>query len=160
MTTSKNLFKLLFSIGVCLLTGASGAIFTSPAIPTWYAQIRKPSFNPPNWLFGPVWTTLYIMMGIAAYLVWRSSNAEPRKKKALLIFLAQLALNALWTPLFFGLHNPLAGLVVIIILWLAILLTIILFWKISKTAGALLLPYLAWVGFATMLNASIFLLNR
>lgn len=141
-------------VAVCEAAGLIGTAFTVQAIPAWYALLVKPSFAPPNWLFGPVWTLLYLMMGTAAWLVWQSQRAG-----ALKVFWLQLALNAAWTPLFFGLHNPLAGLVCIGLMWLAIVWTIVGFWRVSRPAAWLLVPYLAWVSFATALNLAIFLLN-
>ena len=141
-------------IALCEAAGLAGTAFTMSAIPEWYAFLDKPAFSPPNWLFGPVWTLLYFMMGVAAWLVWRRAGAG-----ALKVFWLQLALNALWTPLFFGLRSPLAGLVCIAALWLAIVWTMVVFWRVSRPAAALLLPYLAWVSFASMLNLGIYLLN-
>lgn len=124
----------------------------------WYAGLRKPSWNPPNWIFGPVWTALYILMAVAAWLVWRRAGWSGART-ALVLFLAQLFLNALWSPLFFGLKNPLLALVDLVLLWLALLLTLVAFWKIRKLAGALLLPYVAWVTFAGALNFALWRLN-
>lgn len=135
-------------------------IFTRPAIPGWYAQLRKPAFAPPNWLFAPVWITLYFLMGIALFLVWRRSMAEPRVRSAVAVFMIQLILNAIWSPAFFGLRSPLAGLVVIFLLLVAIFFSIQRFAGISVVAAWLLVPYIIWVGFATVLNAAIYLMNR
>lgn len=137
------------------LAAFGGAAFPPDA---WFAALAKPSWQPPNWLFGPVWTTLYLMMGIAAGLVWRRGPA-PAVRGALAIYAMQLVLNALWTPAFFGAHALGAALVVIVVLWIAIALTIIRFWSIHRVAAALLLPYLAWVSFATALNAELWSLN-
>jgi len=142
---------------VCLMAGAIGSVFTFQSIPTWYATLNKPSFSPPNWVFGPVWTALYIMMGVAAYLVYREKNKGA--KTALVFFGVQLALNVLWSFLFFGLQSPLYGVVCIILLWLAIAATIAKFYKISKTAGLILVPYLLWVSFASVLNFYVWMLN-
>jgi len=155
-----NWLKLTASVAACQLAGALGAFFTGPAIPSWYAYLKKPSFTPPNWLFGPAWIALYLLMGIAAYLVWQKGLSQPGVGAALAAFLAQLLLNALWSPFFFGLRSPLAGAVVIVVLWLAIVLTILLFLKISRPAALLLLPYLLWVSYASALNISIYFLNR
>ena len=152
--------RLLICIAACELIGYLGSFFTRPAIPTWYAWLKKPSFAPPNWLFGPMWVTLYLLMGIAAYLVWNKGVAQPGVWPALAAFAVQLLLNAAWSPVFFGLRSPLAGVLVIVLLWLAILLTIVLFWKISLPAALLLLPYILWVTLASALNISIYLLNR
>ncbi|HGE72528.1 TPA: tryptophan-rich sensory protein [Candidatus Poribacteria bacterium] len=151
--------KLAISIGVCLAAGFIGSIFTNASIPTWYMTLEKPSFNPPNWLFGPVWTALYILMGIAAFLVWRAGLGEPKARTALIIFIIQLILNVLWSVAFFGFRSPIAGLVVIVILWVAILLTILSFVKVSIIAGILLIPYILWVSFASILNAAIYVLS-
>jgi tryptophan-rich sensory protein len=147
------------SILACLSAGAVGSFFTGPAIPTWYASLTKPSFNPPNWVFGPVWTLLYILMGIAAYLVWRRGFGDPQARIALVFFLVQLVLNAAWSALFFGLQSPPAALAEIIVLWVAILVTTVLFWRVTPLSGVLLLPYLGWVSFASILNAAIVRLN-
>ena len=141
-------------VALCEAAGLVGTVFTLQAIPEWYALLNKPAFSPPNWLFGPVWTTLYFMMGTAAWLVWQRQGTA-----ALKVFWLQLALNALWTPLFFGLQNPLAGLVCIALMWLAIVWTIVGFWRVSRPAALLMLPYLAWVSFATALNYAIWTLN-
>jgi len=151
--------KLITSILICLFAGLVGSVFTMPAIPTWYAGLNKPSFSPPNWLFGPVWTTLYVLMGISFFLVWEKLKKNPKAKSALDIFVLQLVLNCLWSVIFFGLKAPLLALIEIILLWLVILITIINFFKISKTAGWLLVPYLAWVSFASFLNWTIWRLN-
>jgi tryptophan-rich sensory protein len=155
-----NWAKLLASVAACQLAGALGAIFTGAAIPSWYAFLKKPWFTPPNWLFGPAWITLYTLMAVAAWLVWRKGLSAHGVRLAMAAFLCQLLLNAIWSPVFFGLRSPLAGAVIIVLLWLAILLTMILFWKISRPAALLLLPYLLWVSYASALNISIYLLNR
>jgi tryptophan-rich sensory protein len=155
-----NWLKLLASVAACQLAGVLGAVFTAPAIPSWYAGLKKPAFTPPGWLFGPMWISLYLLMALAAYLVWQKGLAHPGARTALAVFVGQLLLNALWSPVFFGLRAPLAGAVVILLLWLAIVLTLFLFWKISRPAALLLLPYLLWVSLATALNISIALLNR
>ena len=156
----QKIFKIVLVVVVCLTVGYFSGMETRESITTWYPTLIKPTFNPPNWIFGPVWTLLYIMMGIAAGLVWTKGYEEQTTKKALGFFAIQLGLNALWSYLFFGLHNPFLALIEIILLWLMILETYNLFKKINKTAGFLLLPYLAWVSFATILNASIWWLNR
>ena len=151
--------KFLISISVCLIAGFIGSIATTPSIPTWYAALQKPVFNPPDWIFAPVWTTLFIFMGISAYLIW---NKSPGKgiKIALSIFGLQLILNSFWSIIFFGWHSILFAFVEMLLLWFAILLTIIYFHRISRPASYLLIPYLLWVSFAAVLNLSIFLLNR
>ena len=148
----KNLPRLIFSIGICLLAGGLGIIFTTSAIPTWYATLNKPFFSPPNFVFAPVWTTLYILMGISLYLVWAKGWVPT-------IFWIQLVLNTVWSIIFFGMRNPLLALVDVAILWLAIILTIKAFNKINKLAANLLYPYLVWVSFASILNLFIVMLN-
>lgn len=150
--------KLLLSIGLCFGAGIVGSFFTVSAIPTWYATLNKPSFSPPNWVFGPVWTVLYILMGISLYLVWISKSKA--KQHALNLFFVQLGLNALWSIVFFGLHSPFLALLTIIVLWAMIILTMRAFLKINKISGWLLVPYLVWVSFATYLNYSIWALNK
>jgi len=155
----KDIVKLLVSVVVCLAAGFIGSIFTNANIPTWYAALKKPSFAPPNWVFAPVWTVLFVLMGIAAYLVWRQGLSNPAVKTALIIFIVQLIFNMLWSLVFFTLKSPLFGFVVIIILWLLILFTIIYFFNISKVAGILLIPYIVWVSFASILNFMLWRLN-
>lgn len=155
----KDWTKLVMAIIGCELAGILGTPFTAIAIPTWYATLEKPFFSPPNWLFGPVWTLLYLLMSIAVYLVWKKKGQKKLVRKALILFCVQLFLNAIWTPLFFGLHSPLLGLIDIIVLLLFIVLTMIAFSKVSKLATYILIPYLLWVSFATLLNASLLLLN-
>jgi len=156
---ARNIVKLVVSIVACQCAGVIGSVFTTPAIPNWYAALEKPFFTPPSWLFAPAWITLYLLMAIAAFLIWRKGLGEEGVKTALVIFLVQLVLNALWSVVFFGLQSPLYGMVVILVLWIAILLTIIKFFKLSTAAGALLLPYILWVSFASILNISIWVLN-
>ena len=158
----KNLkiIPLMVSIGVCFLAATVGSVFTTGSIDTWYVTLNKPFFNPPNWIFGPVWTMLYLMMGISLYAFWNKKTNATEKRQGISLFFVQLAINVLWSILFFGLKSPIAALVGIIILWFAIYLTIRNFLKVSKLAGWLLIPYLAWVSFATVLNLSIVLLNR
>jgi tryptophan-rich sensory protein len=134
------------------MAGLFGSIVTIPSVKTWYITLVKPSFNPPSWVFAPVWTTLFALIGIALYLVWK-------KKNNLFWFWVQLLLNILWSFLFFGLHLPLLALYEILILWFAIVMTMITFWSYNKKASLLLLPYLLWVTFATFLNFSIAQLN-
>jgi tryptophan-rich sensory protein len=155
-----NLLKLAASLAVVLAAGGIGSLATAKAIPTWYVGLAKPSFNPPSWLFGPAWTVLYLLMAVAAWLVWKQGIGAAGVKLALAAFLVQLILNALWSVFFFGLRSPLTGLVDIVVLWLAILATIVLFFRVSVPAGVLLLPYIAWVSFAAVLNAAILRLNR
>lgn len=145
----------------CLCIGYFSGMITRASITDWYPTLEKPFFNPPNWVFAPVWTTLYILMGVAAGMVWNKMDSDRiNVRKGLQFFAIQLALNFLWSYLFFGLHNPLLALAELIILWLMIFETYVVFKRVSKTAGLLLLPYLAWVSFAGILNAAIFWLNR
>ena len=148
---------LVFSISLPLLTGFVGSYFTLTSINTWYQILNKPFFNPPNFLFGPVWTILYILMGISLYLVLQSKSKN--KDLAVKVFFVQLFLNFLWSFIFFSLQNPFLALLEITILWIAIFVTIRLFLPISKTAAYLLIPYILWVSFAFLLNLSIVLLN-
>lgn len=154
-----DVFKLVLAIVVAELAGIIGSVFTASSIPTWYATLAKPELAPPNWVFGPVWTTLFALMGIAAFLVWKKGWERKEVKVALSVFLGQLILNTLWSIIFFGLQSPASALIEIFILWLAILLTIIVFARISKPAAWLLAPYLLWVSFATYLNYAIWMLN-
>lgn len=154
----QNTIKCLVSVAIPLAVGALGSFFTMESVGTWYTTIEKPFFNPPNWIFGPVWTLLFILMGVAFYLVWKK-NFGNDKQKTIGIYAAQLVLNFVWSILFFALHSPLLALINILILWVLIFLNIKIFGKIDPKAGYLLVPYLAWVSFATLLNASIVWLN-
>lgn len=156
---SRDILKLVVSILACQCAGLIGSIFTMPAIPTWYETSAKPSFTPPSWLFAPAWVTLYILMGVAAFLIWRKGLDIRNVESALIIFLVQLVLNALWSAIFFGAKSLIGGAVVIVLLWIAILFTILRFFKISAAAGGLLIPYILWVSFASVLNISILALN-
>jgi len=151
--------KLVFAVVVCQLAGVLGSLLTSPQIPTWYATLQKPGFSPPNWLFAPVWIILFALMGISTYLVWNKGLGNREVKTSLFIFGIQLALNVLWSFLFFGLQSPFYAFMEIIVLWATIALTILSFFKVSKTAGLLLLPYILWVSFAMILNYYIWKLN-
>jgi tryptophan-rich sensory protein len=141
------------------MAGIIGSIFTTPAIPTWYANINKPTFRPPNWVFAPVWTTLFLLMGIALFLIWKKGLKRKDVKIAFSVFTFHLLLNTLWSILFFGLKSPFAAFIEIIFLWIAILISIILFFRISKIAAYLLIPYILWVSFASVLNFAIWRLN-
>ena len=153
--------KIIVFITTCLAVGYFSSMATMSSVKTWFPTVTKPFFNPPSWVFGPVWSMLYVMMGVAAGLVWAKIDSNQEVvKKALLFFGIQLALNALWSILFFGLQNPFLALIEIVLLWLLIFETFSQFKKIDKIAGFLLLPYLAWVGFASILNGSIWWLNR
>jgi tryptophan-rich sensory protein len=154
-----NYKKLISAIILCQLAGIIGVVFTNPAIPTWYASLIKPSFNPPNWVFGPVWTFLYTLMGISLYRITEIDIKGPLIRKGIFLFVIQLILNSIWSILFFGLQNPLLAFGEIIILWLLIVATIYQFNKIDKSASYLLVPYLLWVSFAAILNYSIWRLN-
>jgi benzodiazapine receptor len=155
-----DIWRLILSIAICQLAGFIGSLFTSPAVPTWYASLSKPSFSPPNWLFAPVWIVLFIIMGISLFLVWRHRKDIPNHvNPALGIFGLQLALNVLWSAAFFGMKSPIGGLVVIVFLWVAIFATILQFRKVSELASLLLIPYIVWVTFAAILNFSLFRLN-
>jgi translocator protein len=142
-------------LAACYLTAAVGSAAGSPG--AWYAALEKPWFNPPSWVFGPVWTVLYGMMGVAAWLVWRAR--APGRGAALALFAAHLVLNAAWSWLFFGIRRPDLAFAGIVVLWTSILALVILFWRIRPAAGALLLPYLAWVSFATLLNYALWRMN-
>ena len=155
--TGNNFFKLVIAVVVAELAGVIGSVFTVSAIPSWYAGLVKPALNPPSWIFGPVWTTLYALMGVSLFLIWKSDS--PQKFKAMWLFAAQLVLNAIWSPVFFGLRSIGDALAIIVLLWAAIVLTIFVFAKISKTAAYLLLPYIFWVSFAAYLNYFIWVLN-
>ena len=156
-----KIFRILVVVVTCLVVGYFSGTVTRSAITTWYPTLVKPSFNPPNWIFAPVWSMLYVMMGVAAGLVWNRMELEKDAvKKALVFFAIQLALNALWSFLFFGLKNPMLAGLEIVILWLMIYETYTKFVKINKIAGYLLVPYLLWVSFPAVLNASIWWLNK
>lgn len=155
----KNWIKLVISIALPVSVGMFGSLFTRPEIDGWYQTIEKPSWQPPNWVFGPVWTTLYIMMGIAFYLVWKNSAAVSKKRPAMVLWGVQLVLNFFWSFIFFRLHQIGWALAEIIVLWLAILLTIFAFARISRVAAWLMVPYISWVSFAGLLTYAIYQLN-
>jgi benzodiazapine receptor len=150
---------LLLAAGPVVAAAALGNIATIPNIPTWYAGLAKPSFNPPNWIFGPVWTTLYVMMAYAFFRVLRAPASADARRAAIIAFLVQIALNAGWSWAFFAAHSPLGGLLVIAPLLVAIAATILTFRRIDAPAAWLLAPYLAWVSFASILNAAVWRLN-
>lgn len=174
--------KLITSIIICELAGVVGAVFTTPEIDSWYKILKRPAASPPNWVFGPVWTTLFILMGISLYLVWdkkwqpkNKTGAEDYKMNPLskkffsgkwkeiniaLIFVTQLILNVLWSFIFFGMHSVDVAFFEILMLWFAIIFTIINFYRVSKTAALLLIPYILWVSLATVLNFYIWVLNK
>jgi tryptophan-rich sensory protein len=155
----KEIPKLVASILIPLIIGFLGSIATMAEIPTWYAALSKPSWAPPNWLFGPVWTTLYVLMGISLYLVWREGLDRLDVRFAILIFAVQLLLNLLWSIVFFSYHALFGSFILILILWISILANIIAFYVISKPAGILLVPYIVWVSIASYLNYSVYILN-
>ncbi|MDY9924788.1 TspO/MBR family protein [Methanosarcina sp.] len=154
-----NLSRLLVSVIICQLAGVIGSIFTSSSLESWYILLEKPAFNPPSWIFFPVWTTLYTLMGISLYLVWEKGLQQREVKVGIFLFGLQLGLNILWSLLFFGLKAPYYAFLEILVLWFAILLTSIKFWKVSKKASMLLIPYILWVSFAALLNYQIWVLN-
>ena len=151
----KSMVAFLAWVVVSFAAASLGALFPPGE---WYAQLEKPSWNPPGWLFGPVWSMLYLMMGIAAWMVWRQGGFR-RQSQPLSLFLIQLALNALWTPLFFGLQRPDLAFFEIILLWAAILATVLAFSRVNRLAAVILLPYLAWVSFASFLNFTLWRMN-
>jgi len=158
LTKSKNRVILILLIVLCQGVGILGALVTSPNVDTWYAELVKPSFNPEGWIFGPVWTSLYFMMAVACWRVIVSRRNGP-KRTALVLFGLQLGANAAWSPLFFGMRNPFAAFIDIILLWILFLLTLRWFWRVSRNAALWLVPYLAWVSFAAVLNFSIWRMN-
>jgi tryptophan-rich sensory protein len=153
-----EVIKLVICIILPLAVGFAGSFFTSSL--DWYQSLNKPAFNPPSWIFAPVWTVLYLLMGISVFLVWRKEAENTAVKVALACFILQLVFNALWTPIFFGLKFPLIAFGDIILLWLAIVATIICFYRVYKLSAILLMPYLIWVSFAAILNAAICVLNQ
>jgi tryptophan-rich sensory protein len=152
-----DLLKLIICILVCQIIGLLGSLFNIKAIPGWYSKQKKPSFNPPNWIFGPVWTALYLLMGISLYLVLISGKETTIP---IIIFSIQLFLNLIWTGIFFGMKKPLLAFTEIILLWISIAINIFVFYGISRVASYLLIPYILWVSFASILNFSIWWLNR
>lgn len=164
---TNNVAKFIIAIGVSQLAGIIGSLFTYPSLPAWYATLEKPLLTPPNWVFAPVWVTLYFIIGVAAYLVWRVDGIKffmfkfrnKKVEKAMELFFLQLALNVVWSFLFFGLQQPLLAFIEILILWVAILITMMKFHNVSKTASYLMLPYLLWVCFAANLNLMFWVLN-
>jgi benzodiazapine receptor len=154
-----GIFPLLGFILAALAVGALGGWVTSTSVGSWYQTLRKPAFNPPNAVFGPVWTTLYLLMAVAAWRVWRRRSTEGASRLALSLWWLQLALNLAWSCLFFGLRNPAAALAEILLLFAAVAGTLASFWRRDRAAGALLVPYLGWVSFAAVLNFEIWRLN-
>jgi benzodiazapine receptor len=154
----KKIFKFLVAIFIPLIVGFLGSIFTSSSVDSWYVTLNKPSFTPPGWLFAPVWTALYILMGISFYIIWVKGSGKLRRN-AFTVYSFQLLLNFLWSMFFFGLRSPLTGFIDIVLLWVFIVINIVLFYRISKIASSLLMPYFLWVSFASVLNFSVFILN-
>jgi tryptophan-rich sensory protein len=155
-----DITKLIISIVACQGAGGIGAIFTTPAIPTWYAGLKKPAFTPPNSVFGPIWITLYLLMGVAVFMVWREGLNQEGVTIAFTVFWVQLVLNVLWSVIFFGLKSLLGGMATIFLLWIAILVNIVMFFGVSPIAGGLLIPYIIWVSIAANLNVQIWIRNR
>ena len=155
-----NALRFLISVTLPLLVGGLSGFATARGVQEWYPSLTKPPFNPPSWVFGPVWTLLYVMMGVAAYVVWQKGWESEVVRVALGLYLIQLILNGFWSILFFGMQSPGIAFVEILILWLAIAATVFWFWRVSPVAGILLLPYGAWVSFAALLNGSLWILNR
>ena len=154
-----EIVELVFSVLLCQIAGIVGSIFTVPSIPTWYRKLNKPSFAPPNRIFGPVWITLYTLMGVSLFLMLREGLGNPQVQLGFGIFGIQLVLNVFWSFVFFGRKSIFGGLVTIMVLWVAILLTIISFLNVSALAGLLLVPYILWSSFAALLNYQILKLN-
>lgn len=155
-----NFIKLAFAAAIPLVVGGLSGFVTAQGVQSWYPTLIKPSFNPPSWVFGPVWTLLYLMMGIASVLVLQKGWESGAVKAALAFFAIQLILNGLWSVLFFGMRMPGLAFLEILVLWVAIGVTLVLFWRVTPVAGMLLLPYQAWVTFAAVLNGAIWILNR
>jgi tryptophan-rich sensory protein len=155
-----DVIKLVISIIACFAAAGIGSLFTFKAIPNWYAGLKKPSYTPPNWAFGPVWTALYLLMGISVFLVWQKGLATNGALSAFILFWIQLVVNAIWSIVFFGKKSKGGGVITIIVLWLLILVTMITSFRVSDWAGALLIPYIMWVSIASYLNIGIWLLNK
>lgn len=155
----KNIPSLIVCVLICLSVGGLAGFATQSSVTTWFPTLNKPFFNPPSWLFGPVWATLYTMMGVALWFVWNAPETHPQRKNGIIIFAVQLIFNFLWSFLFFGMRNPLFALFDIVFMLITITLTIIIFRKINTKTTPLLVPYLAWVSFAIALNVSIWWLN-
>ncbi|MCJ7445947.1 MAG: tryptophan-rich sensory protein [Methanotrichaceae archaeon] len=154
-----ELFRLILSIVICQMAGIIGSIFTTSSMASWYPTLVKPSFTPPGSYIGLIWIVLFTLMGISLFLIWRETPGNPAARIALYFFAAQLIVNVLWNVAFFGLQSPISGLIVIVVLWILILISIIKFWPINRTAALLLIPYIVWVSIAAYLNYSIWRLN-
>jgi tryptophan-rich sensory protein len=157
--TGRSFLRLIGCLALCLGVALASGSVTYPEIPTWYASLSKPSWTPPNWVFPLVWSVLYVMMGVSLWLLWDRAADTGRRRTAITLFLLQLALNAAWSPVFFGLHHTRAALVIIVLLAAAIAATILAAWRTQRVAAWLLAPYLAWVVYAATLNAGIVTLN-
>lgn len=155
----QSILLCITCILIPLIIGFVGSFFTVGSISGWYATLAKPWFNPPNWLFGPVWTILYILMGISLYLVVRNGLSDGIVRKAVIVYGAQLFINLLWSIVFFGWHSPGGAFITIIILFILIMATILTFWKINRNAAYLLIPYICWTGFAMLLNGAVMIIN-
>lgn len=155
----KGLISAIISIAIALAIGAIGGLATASTVDTWYAGLKKPAFNPPNAVFGPVWTILYVLMALAAWRVWRADLASDRRRRALVLYAVQLALNLAWSLIFFGLRQPALALADVGLLLAAVLATAAAFWRIDRPAGLMMIPYAAWVAFASVLNLEIWRLN-
>ena len=155
-----SVIKLVVGIVASFAAGGIGSLFTFKAIPTWYSSLKKPPYTPPNWAFGPVWTTLYILMGISVFLVWQQGLDTSGTLLAFILFWIQLVLNALWSVIFFGMKSKGGGVITIIVLWFLILATVVASFRVSSWAGALLIPYILWVSIASYLNIGVWTLNR
>ncbi|MBK8139577.1 MAG: tryptophan-rich sensory protein [Chitinophagaceae bacterium] len=155
-----NTLKLIIAIAIPLIVGGTSGFFTATGVESWYQTIARPTWNPPGWLFGPVWTTLYVMMGISLFLVWKEDTSVELKKIAIALFTVQLVLNFFWSFIFFNQHQIGWALVEIAAMWVFILLTIFAFAQVNKAAAWLLVPYISWVSFATILNFTIWQLNK
>jgi tryptophan-rich sensory protein len=156
----KNIWKLIISFVVTFAAASVGSLATFKAIPTWYASLNRTIISPPNWLFGPAWTILYILMAVAAFLVWREGLEKKNVKEGLQLFIAQLVLNALWSIIFFGYHLIFTAFIEIILLLILIILTTVWFYRVKKLAAYLMMPYIAWVSFASILNFATWLVNK
>lgn len=154
-----NYAKLAISMIICQLAGVIGSVVTIGAISDWYSTLNKPGFAPPNWLFGPVWVILYLLMGFSLYLIWNKGLNKKEVKIGMALFAIQLFLNAIWSPIFFGMHALQLSFNVILLMWFFIFLTIVRFYSISKPAAYLLIPYIGWVSIATVLNYFLLILN-
>jgi translocator protein len=155
-----DVIRLFVSIVVCFIAGGIGSAFTFKAISTWYAELKKPPYTPPKWVFGPVWTILYILMGISVFLIWQSELTSSGATLAFTLFWIQLCVNALWSVIFFGIKSKGGGVIVILVLWFLILATIVASFSVSRWAGVLLIPYIVWVSIASYLNIGVWWLNR